>query len=139
MSDVTWWVALDTKVFPTKCCRLGPSFIELHKVNLTIQISLYVLETIQGYVSLLSPVKQSKGSKWCLTQFFVMDILIDSEKKFCVVCFSKDRYRVFKELNDSAATGCTIKCYRQPQIVILINDKSSIINPLMPGGNKKVT
>ena len=70
---------LDTKVFGTKCCRLGPSFIELHRVNLTIQISLYVLETIQGYVSLLSPVKQFKGSKWSLTQFFVMDILIDSE------------------------------------------------------------
>ena len=30
------------------------------------------------------------------------------------VCFCKDRYPVFKELNNSSSTGCTLKTSSQP-------------------------
>ena len=77
-------------------------------------------------MSSLSLIKQSKDRKKPSTQFFDMDTQTDPQTKVCWVCYSKDCYPVFKELNDSA-TGCTMKYSRQPQDDILINDMPSII------------
>ena len=38
----------------------------------------------------------------------------------------KDRYPIFKELNNSLSTGCTLTFFSQPYENILINDKPII-------------
>ena len=42
-------------------------------------------------------------------------------------CFCKDHYPIFKELNNSSSTGCTLKFFSQPYEDILINDKTVVM------------
>ena len=52
---------------------------------------------------------------------------MDPTTKVRVVCFCKDQYLIFKELNNSSSTGCILKFCSRPYAVILINDKTVVV------------
>ena len=54
-----------------------------------------------------------------------MDIQTCNGKKRAV-CFCKDRYRIFKELDESGDQGCVILSYDQGDDDIIINDSSKV-------------
>ena len=76
---------------------------------------------------MLSPIKQSNRKPANPTTFFHMYIQMDPATKVRVVCFYKDQYSIFKELNNSSSTGCTLKFFSRPYAVILINDKTVVM------------
>lgn len=55
-----------------------------------------------------------------------MELQVDHEKKIRAVCFSKDRYPIFKELNDSSSSGCMIKRFTKSDEDVMIDDQSTI-------------
>ena len=81
---------------------------------------------MSGYISLLSPIKQSNRKRAKPTTFFDMVTQMDPITKVWAVCFCKDQYKIFKELNSNSSTGCTLKFFRQPYEDIVINDKTVV-------------
>ena len=77
---------------------------------------------MEGYVSSLSPIKLSRKTK---RPYFDMDLQTSNGKKRAV-CFCKDRYRIFKELDESGDQGCVILSYDQGDNDIIINDSSKV-------------
>ena len=84
------------------------------KVVLGITCILYILGIVSGYISSLSTIKQSNRKRPKPTTFFDTDIQMNPITKVRGVCFCKDRYPIFKELNNSSSTGCTLKTSSQP-------------------------
>ena len=78
---------------------------------LGITYIIYILDIVSGYMSSLSRIKQSNRKRAKPTTFFDMDIQMDPTTKVRAVCFCKDRYEIFKELNSSSSTGCTLKFF----------------------------
>ena len=76
---------------------------------------------------MLSPIKQSNRKPANSTTFFHMDIQMDPATKVRVLCFCKDQYSIYKELNNSSSTGCTLKFFSRPYAVIFINDKTVVM------------
>lgn len=98
----------------------------LVKVVLGSTYILYNLDIVSGYISSLSYIKQSNRMPAKPTTFFDMDIQMDPTTKVQAVHFCKDRYPIFKELNNSSSTGCILKFFSQPYEDILINDKTIV-------------
>ena len=93
---------------------------------LGITYVIYILDIVSGYISSLSPIKQSNRKRAKPTTFFDMDIQMDLTTKVWAICFCKDRYPIFKELNSSSSTGYTLKFFSQPYEDILINGNSVV-------------
>ena len=93
---------------------------------LDITYILYILDIKSGYISSLSPIKQS-NRKWAKpTTLFDMDFQTNPTTKVWAVCFCKDWYPIFKELTNSSSTGYRLKFFKQPYEYILINDETLV-------------
>ena len=66
-----------------------------------------VLDTLSGNVRDLSPQKMSKNN----TPYFVKNLQVELGDLRRVVCFSKQRYELFRKFNNSDTEGVVIKRY----------------------------
>ena len=81
-----------------------------------------ILNTLSGNVRDLSSLKMSKNN----TPYFDMNLQVESGDLKRVVCFSKQRYELFRKVNDSDTEGVVIKRPRFQNGDILITDYTNI-------------
>ena len=89
-----------------------------------------ILETLSGNVRDLSPLKISKNN----TSYFDMNLQVEPGDLKRVVCFGKQRYELFRKVNDSDTEGVVIKRPRFQNDDILITDYTNInTSTIIPG------
>lgn len=79
------------------------------------------LDILAAYVSSLSPINLSKKKR----PYFDMDLQTLNGKRR-ELCFSKERYITFKELDESGDEGCMITSYDKIDKEILENDCTKV-------------
>ena len=89
----------------------GDSFLKgdsdncLHYVCMMKKSGFVVLDTLSGNVRDLPPLKMSKNN----TSYFNMNMQVESGDLKWVVYFNKQRYELFRKVNNSDTEGVVIK------------------------------
>ena len=75
-----------------------------------------ILDTLSGNVRDLSPLKMSKNN----TPYFDMNLQVESGDLKRVICFSKQRYELFRKVHNSDTEGVVTKrpCFQNHDILI---------------------
>lgn len=111
-------------------------FITRLLVLLLFTVCCCLEHSFSGHISRLSPIKTSKRNFNC----FDMELRTSSGNTWRVVCFTKQRYYVFKRIKDSKTEVVTIKNPRIQTDDVLMVDFSNINTlPWTPAVSVKVT
>ena len=81
-----------------------------------------ILDSLYGTVRDLSPLKMSRSN----TPYFDMSLQIESGDLKRVVCFSKQRYELFRKVNNNDTEGVVIKRQHFQNDDILTTDYTNI-------------
>ena len=99
-------------------------FGTFQKVWLILFLIYYLHVSVSGYLSEVTPIKVSKDKKRRYFNFSIQD----DDTIHCCVCFSREKHRLFNDINDSSHFGIEIKRFHSSDYSndIIVNDFSSV-------------